>query len=338
MNDSDDIVSYLAENEEYREIVKKAIEFEESNPKPDSNFTEDEPQDSHWQYDEVRAHPTRLEQLVIKGVVTKVFDSNSRTEYALTDREQAKELLEQAEEKANQTQGFKKAIHNFPSEDELNGVFDDVVGYEDVKFLLKRAMSAEDITNILLVGPPGSAKTVFLMCINKLDDSIFTSGDPTTGPGFFDLMFEEEPKFVAIDELDQMDTDDQEALSDYTETGMLVETKGNNKRRKMETNTKTFAAANHTDKILDNIENRFLDLHFEPYDRDEFLEVCTHILPKNEGKSEEEAIQIAEAVWEMEGSGNVRKAIQVSRLSRGDPGKVLEVLGEYAGSSGKLLG
>lgn len=322
---------WLASRPEYVEILSSVLEYEDNNKDPESHYLEDTDHDSYWDYSDIGAMPQKLYQLEVKGLIEKVFDSNSQTYYVLKNREKVRGLVEELENKYGD--GTREVMHDFPSESGLDemGVFDDVIGHEDVKFLMRRAMSSEDIVNILLLGPPGSAKTVFLMCINKLDKSVYVSGKPTTGPGFMDKMFSETPRYMAIDELDQMEKSHQEILSEYTETGMLVEAKGNNKQREMKTNTKTFAAANHEDQILDNIKDRFVDIHFEPYNREEFIEVCIHILPRNEGKGEDEAKEIAHAVWEMEGFGNVRKAIQASRLSRGDPKKVLSVLEDYSG-------
>jgi len=328
---------YLLDKPDYIDILRRVVEWEEDNLDPEHPLIQGKPYDVCWTYDDISAHPSKLYQLEVNGFLERVFDSQSTTAYALKDRDKTKQILNKIENTTG-SDGERIVMHEFPTEEELEkmGVFDDVVGYDDVKFLMRRAMSSEKITNIVMFGPPGSAKTVFLMCINKLEDACYISGKPTSGPGFFDKMFDEEPRYMAIDELDNMKTEDQKALSDYTDNGILVETKGNNKRRQMQTNTKTFAAANRSGDILDEIENRFVDLHFEPYTYEEFIEVCEHILPKNEGKSKEEARQIAEAVWDFDGFGNVRKAIQASRLSKGDPEKVIGVLDSYSPSGGLL--
>lgn len=324
--------NWLKDNPDYINILQTALEHQLSKDEKTTRIAENYERDirTYWENTDVKAHPTKLYQLETHGFLERVFDSQSSTKYVIPDEEEVKSKLEEI---SGRYDGDERVVmHDFPSEEDLEemGIFDDVVGFEDVKFLLRRAMSSDDIVNIALFGPSGSAKTVFLMCINSLEDSEYVSGSPTTESGFYDVMFEEEPRYVAIDELDNMDKDDQKALADYTSEGILVETKGNNKKRKMRTNTHTFAAANRPDDVLEEIENRFIDLHFDPYTYDEFVEVCEHILPKNEGKSEEEARMIAEAVWDIEGEGNVRKAIQASRLSRDDPKKVLKVLDDYS--------
>lgn len=323
-----DIGEFLTENPKYIEIVEHLINYEENNKEPDHTFIEDSDYDSCWDSKDVKVKPQTLYQIEMGGVLDRVFDSNSSTVYSIIDREHVKEVIDDLNIGED---GMKTEMHNFPGEDELpDDLFDDVVGYDDVKWLIERGLTTDKITNFLLVGPTGSAKTVFLMCINEhLDNAEFVSGNPTSGPGVLDVMFTDTPQYMLIDEMDDMDSGVQKVLTQYTETGIVDETKVG-KNRKLKTNTKTFASANTTDSIIDQIEDRFLDLHFEPYKRDEYIEVCTHILPRKEGATEDESKEIAELLWEANGEGDVRKAIQVARLSRGDPKKVIDVLDEYS--------
>lgn len=326
-----DILEFLRDNPNYIEILEKIVRYENDNPQPDNVHIEDEPYDSCWEYKDVKVSPQKLYKIETAGLIERVFDSNSSTVYSMRQRDKVESALEEIADKYDGTE--KRAIHDFPDEETLEdmGVFSDVVGYEKVKWLMRRAMSSDDIVNIVMVGPPGSGKTVFLRCINKLSGSSFISGKKTSESGFTDEMFENEPRFMCIDELDDMDPDHQKALSDYAEEGVLVETKGNNKRREMRTNTKTFASANDLDGVIDQIENRFTDLHFDKYTLEEFKQVCKNILPDEYGMSEEDAVAIAKAVWEIDGFGNVRKAEDVASLSGGkDPERVVEVLNDYS--------
>lgn len=326
-----DIKSVLKDNPDLIDPLKKIAEYEEDNIEPDHVYIEDEEYDSWWTYSDVGTHPNTLYSIEMEGVIERVFDTNSTTAYSLKDRES---IMSATKELASQyDDGVIRKEHSFPSAEELEemGIFDDVVGYEDAKWLLRKALAADDIVNVLLIGPPGCGKTVFLRCIDKLEGSRFISGSKTTGAGFTDEMFERKPRYMSIDELDDMDNENQKALSDYSEEGVLVETKGNNKRRELHTNTKTFAAANYTDNIIDQIENRFTDLHFDAYSLDEFKKVCRSIIPREYDHSEGHAEEIAEAIWEIDGFANVRKAEDVASLSDGDdPKKVVSVLEEYS--------
>ena len=56
-------------------------------------------------------------------------------------------------------------------------LFSNIVGYEDIKKLFQLSLySRERPVHILLVGPPASAKTLFMLECMKLERSYFTLG------------------------------------------------------------------------------------------------------------------------------------------------------------------
>ena len=318
---------WLEEHPDYVPLLEHIVEYEQNNLTPDDEWLADRGYDVEWEYADVNIHPSRLHQLNVAGFLDKPMDSNSTTTYCLSDRDTAQHLLNEV---SFDEDGRKKVMHDFPSEDELpDDLFDDVIGYDEAKWLLRRGITTDEITNFLLVGPPGSAKTVFLLCISNLKDAEFIPSMDATSAGFMDLMFERQPKYMLFDELDDMDNQYQKSLSSYTETGIVKETK-HDKTRELRTNTKTFASANSTRPILNHITNRFTVLEFEKYSREEYRNVCEHILPRKEGSSKKEARKIASLLWERNGEGDVREAISVARLSRGDPEKVVSVLEKHS--------
>jgi ATPase subunit of ABC transporter with duplicated ATPase domains len=319
----------LKEKPKYIDTASRILEYVQENKDPDHSFINDTDYDSHFTYSDVGVPPQHLYRLETYGVLEKVFSSNSTKAYAVRD---INELDEQIKEVKKDFEGGPEEVnHSFPDRDDLDGIFDDVVGYDDAKWLLKKAISSDETVNILLVGPPGCGKTVFLRCIAKLEGAKFISGKKTSSAGFTEEMFDSKPRFMCVDELDDMDNDDQQVMSDYTEEGRLVETKGNDKRRELVINTKTFAAANKIENIIPQIDNRFTDLHFDPYNLEEFKEVCVNILPDDYDQSKKHSEEIAEAVWEIDGFANVRKAEDVASLSDGeDPKRVVSILENYS--------
>ncbi len=44
-------------------------------------------------------------------------------------------------------------------------IFDNIIGYEGIKRTFVRSLASKEPVPLLLVGPPGQAKTMFLKCI-----------------------------------------------------------------------------------------------------------------------------------------------------------------------------
>jgi len=332
----EDLESFLRDKPEYLDIILNIIDYEENLEPSDISFLEGTPHNRYWTNTDVPVNPTRLYQLETKGILDRVMDTNSTTAYSIINRDELKNTVEQIH---NRFDGDREVInHSFPTEEELDDdLFEDVIGYDDIKWLLRRGLTTDDITNFLLVGPPGSAKTVFLLCIRELQDAVFVPGSDSSSAGFLEALFENKPKYVLIDEVDDMSTENQKSMSSYMETGIAKETKYN-KTREMKINAKTFGSANNLGPIQDHILDRFNVLHFEKYDRDEFINVCEHMLPSKEGTTDDEAVRIAELLWEKKRTSDVREAIRVARLSRGDPERVIDVMDKYSGRPSELFG
>jgi Holliday junction DNA helicase RuvB len=110
---------------------------------------------------------------------------------------------------------------NYEKEEEADkdDFFDYIIGYHDVKKFLRMSINAEEPVHILLIGPPASAKTMFIKSMMmKLDNSYFTDGGNTTKAGMLDYVFENKPKYLLIDEIDKMSTKDQTFLLNLMET------------------------------------------------------------------------------------------------------------------------
>jgi predicted ATPase with chaperone activity len=49
------------------------------------------------------------------------------------------------------------------------GLFDEIVGFEDVKLLFEMAIKAERPVHLLLCGPPSSGKSLFMSALTRLE-------------------------------------------------------------------------------------------------------------------------------------------------------------------------
>jgi Holliday junction DNA helicase RuvB len=56
------------------------------------------------------------------------------------------------------------------------GLFYDIVGFDDVKLLFEMAIKAERPVHLLLCGPPSSGKSLFMSSLTKLERSYYAVG------------------------------------------------------------------------------------------------------------------------------------------------------------------
>jgi Holliday junction DNA helicase RuvB len=197
---------------------------------------------------------------------------------------------------------------------EPESLFESIVGYSDVKRLFQLSLSSEKPVHMLLVGPPASAKTLFMVECMRLERSYFTLGSHSTKSGMIDYLFDKRPRYLIVDEIEHMPAKDQTALLSLMETGILSETKFQ-KTRNTHLKTWVFATSNATDRMLTPLLSRFVVLHFKQYSFGSFQEVCTHILGR-EGVTPDVAVAIAEAVWTKLKSKDIRDCIKIGRLAK----------------------
>ena len=192
--------------------------------------------------------------------------------------------------------------------------FENIVGNDDTKLILNKAILSQKPVHVLLVGKPGCAKTMFLTEIAKrLKNSYFIVGSNTTKAGLLNRLFENEPKYLLIDELDKMNGNDQVSLLHLMETGIISETKIN-KTRQIELTSWVFATANSCQKIIEPLLSRFVVLKMPEYTIEEFTEISIIKLAR-ENVNECTARDIAHKVWKELGSRDIRDVIKVGRLA-----------------------
>jgi replication-associated recombination protein RarA len=193
-------------------------------------------------------------------------------------------------------------------------LFENIVGYSDVKRLFHLSLSSERPVHLLLVGPPASAKTLFMLECMRLERSYFTLGSHSTKSGMLDYLFDKRPRYLIVDEIEHMPMKDQTALLSLMEAGIISETKFQ-KTRNTHLKTWVFASSNATDRMLTPLLSRFVVLHFKQYSFGSFHEVCAHMLSR-EGITPDVAAAIAEAVWIKLKSKDIRDCIKIGRLAK----------------------
>jgi len=298
---------------EYVEILKRAKEWEEKNKeKLTSEY-------SGFEWHDIRANHTMLRKLVIDGYLRITLKTNKTTRYRLTEKAyEFLELLEKAEKP-------KKEVKI-----NIDDLFRPIVGYDDVKELIKRSLQSEKPVHVLLVGLPGTAKTLFLLEIEKLSGASIVFGSRATKAGLGEMLLKEKPRYLIIDEIDKMKREDLSILLSLMEEGRIkVDKYGMHIDEELK--CWVFASANYLHKLPQELISRFLVLNFKEYSEDEFIKVAKNVLVMREGVDEELAEYIAKKVVKF--SRNVRDAIKLARLSKTkeDVDKWVGVMIKYSG-------
>ena len=208
-------------------------------------------------------------------------------------------------------------------------LFDGIVGYDDIKKLFHLSFGSQRPIHILLVGPPASAKTLFMLGCMKLDRSYFTLGTHSTKSGMVDYLFEKRPRYLIIDEIEHMSIRDQTALLSLMETGIIAETK-HLKTRNTQLKTWVFATSNQTNHMLTPLLSRFMVLHFKQYKYENFLDISIHMLAQ-EGIAKDVANEVAAQVWHKMKSKDIRDCIKIAHLAKtkNDVNCIVETLLKY---------
>ena len=193
--------------------------------------------------------------------------------------------------------------------------FSSIYGYDDIKKLLMRCIFAKESTHVLLTGPPACCKTMFLLEMAKaLDTTYFMDATSASGPGMIDYLFENNIKYLLIDEIDKLQRKDQSVLLNLMENNVLVETKVR-KTRKKEMKVSVFATCNDIGKISKALKSRFIVLQLEEYTYNQFLQIAKHLLDKTLGMKEVLAATIGDAIWNS-GSKDIRDLLMVGKLAK----------------------
>ena len=193
--------------------------------------------------------------------------------------------------------------------------FYNIQGYDDIKDIVRRALDADDNYNLLFIGPPASAKTLFLLGILEMrKNGVYFDGSNTTSR-ILDVLEEERPKIICIDELDKMPRTFQNQLLNFMESGRV---KVDQQKRQYEfeiKGAKVFATCNEINRLSKPLQSRFRKLFPPKYREEQFLDVSEKVLPK---PSSSLARYIGASVWK--NGGDIRDVISIGKLVRKSDG------------------
>jgi Holliday junction DNA helicase RuvB len=198
-------------------------------------------------------------------------------------------------------------------------MFDKIVGYEGIKRTFLRSLNSKEPVHILLVSPPGQAKTLFLRSILEEfgeKKTFFTVGGNASKAGIIDVLFEMRPKYLLVDEIEHLKSEYQTTLLSLMETGILTQTM-HKKLRQTQLKTWVFATSNGTKKLSEPLLSRFRVMYLDEYDFSQFYEISVKQL-LDEGLSEYAADEITKSVWEELPNPNIRNCVQIGLLVKNE--------------------
>lgn len=305
------ILEAIRKRPEVKEILERALKLEES-MKPD---------DLGFEWYEVQAATSLLNKLVVDGTLKITLKTRSSTHYRLQDARATKTAL--------QLVGEAQKIEEEPFVVPYD-LFDDVVGYDDIKEVFLKALEVGKV-HFLLKGPPASAKTLFLLCLEGLPRSRYVLGSRMSKAGLTEYLITYKPKVLLLDEFDKLNRPgDYGVVLSLCETGRVTEMIYG-KTRDEQLDTIVFACCNRVKGIPEEVLSRFQPLKFEPYTRTQFINIVENVL-KRRGMKEDLALYIAKAVWDGLESHDPRQAIRIARLAktRKEVDRLLDIIKKYS--------
>lgn len=256
-----------------------------------------------WEYYTIGASRNDIKRLLDEGMLIVAMKATGLTKYKLSEKGRSLVLALSME----------REFEKIPAGSVLEAM-DLVVGFDDVKDAIARAVEARQRIHFLLQGPPACAKSLILEGVRSaVPDAYIAFGSRTSAAGLSDALFEFQPSILLLDEADKMDNDCYSVLLGLMESGEILETKSR-KSRGIKLETMIIGACNSSAKMPPEFLSRFaLHVHFPTYSREEFIDVCRGFLTRAESCPSETAVLIGQLVYDY-GIGDVRKARGVWQL------------------------
>jgi len=310
------------EDDKLRGIVKRAIEFIRKQQKEWS------PTWSTFEAHEIKADWWLLRKLVYEYNVLKIaHKSASHTTYAFeVPIEEVEKRIQEYEELLKQKE------KPLPTDGKISippDFWSSIEGYDDLRELFLASINSMKPVHILLIGPPGTAKSLMLMEVERLHGAVFVTAGTSTKAGIRDILLNYKPRFLIIDELDKLtNPDDISVLLTLMESQRVIVTK-HREYKEEQVKTWVFASANTTRGLPPELLDRFWKVYLKPYDRETLIRVVKSCLKKLEGVQEELSEYIAKRVADM--GLSVRDAVRIARLAKTkeEVDKYLNVMVKY---------
>ncbi|MDP2728428.1 MAG: hypothetical protein Q8P59_12920 [Dehalococcoidia bacterium] len=286
------VYRFLRSNPEVRRLLAVALKVEEEGRASSQYYL-------GWQWEDIPIATPKLKILVEEGLVKLAYHSANSKNYLVKEPEIVKEALAAIGEDAPAEEGVIPA-----------NLFNQIVGHDEVKYWMGKSLKAERPTHILLIGPPATAKSMFLEDLGSLPGAQYCLGGSSSKAGIAEFLLYFQPKFLIIDELEKMDRQDFSVLLSLMSSGLVTRMK-KGMRETERLHTTVYAGVNRADNLPPELLSRFIQFIFVTYTLQEFIEVSTKVIT-DMGKDAGLARYIAEKVALR--TRDVRQAVLVGNI------------------------
>jgi Holliday junction DNA helicase RuvB len=282
-------------NEEEREMVGRMLQVESAMDEANLKLG--------WSWQQVGIWPAKINKLIVQKIVRLGYSSNSCTQYRVT--EEAKLAFE----------AYQEPVPVEPEIIDTSKLFETIVGYDNIKELMKTSLALDKPVHILLYGPPAIAKSMFLWEIEKVYGSqcLPFIGSATSHAGMWDMLIERRPCILLIDELEKMNLTDTAGLLSLMEYGRIIRAKVGRSMDERLT-VWVFATANRITSIPPELLSRFAKQKLTEYSDIDFVNVVNDVLQRNEDIDVHSSAFIAEQLVGQ--THDIRDAVRVARVSK----------------------
>jgi Holliday junction DNA helicase RuvB len=234
--------------------------------------------------------------------------------------------------KDNSRHEQKQQPNTYTLEEKAFDFFHEIYSYNDLKEILYRGIVSEHNVNILLVGPPATAKSLLLQCIHeKVNDCIYYDAANSSGPGIIhDLGNHRNARIILIDEIDKINRKDQAVFYNLMETGEVNITKKETRVKFKMDNPKIFATSNSIERLTKPFRSRFSIYTLPEYSDSDFIKICVSLLTSKFYLPSILSALIAQLLLEKD-EKDLRKVLNIAKLLRpmDDEKKIKKVIDTY---------
>lgn len=206
-------------------------------------------------------------------------------------------------------------------------LFDIIYGHDAIKRLLRFCLEAHAPVNALLVGSPGSAKSMFLDEIGRCGPSHYMVANLSSKAGITEYLLSDAAcQYLRVDEFEKGSVDDLNALLSLMETGLVTQTKFGKTQSKHRI-CWVFGAANTLDGISLPMRDRFNIIPVPDLGHNEFVATAQNVLTRRVGLDAELANEIATLCAER--THQLRRARDIGLMCKGDRKLARELINSF---------